>query len=96
MTIEELAHEYYVRRGINPQGRPKGFKLLEEVGELIERIAEHKHKPDEKRLGKIYEEIGDVGVALAYIAEWFGTTVEDSMKYKTIKDDGRNKVPVDA
>lgn len=80
--LSHLAHTYYKARGIDPQGRPSGKKLLEECGELIEAIAIDKRYD-------IWCEIADVAIALSYIAAYNDITIEECIKIKTAKDKGR-------
>jgi NTP pyrophosphatase (non-canonical NTP hydrolase) len=85
-TLETQMKRYYRVRGLklSDRERPNGVKLREETEELVEALQGDDHLHTQ-------HEIGDVAIVLARYAKQLGTTVEECIALKTVKDKGRNK-----
>jgi NTP pyrophosphatase (non-canonical NTP hydrolase) len=101
VTIVGLAQQYYEARPLdwrNWSRRPTGTKLDEESQELIDALSvynsyEYHPEPSPDVLADfredISDEIADVAICLAWIAQCHDVDIEEAIRAKTEKDRGR-------
>jgi phosphoribosyl-ATP pyrophosphohydrolase len=82
VSIHDLLLQYLVSRGIPMPEITTGRKVLEEARELVDAIGIGD-------IDQIADEVGDVVLVAAVIAQAHGLTVEDCVRGKTARDAGR-------